>query len=488
MKCVRAKTLVGWGVVSLVSVAGGIANSDLRLVDAVKNQDKDAARALLKLQVDVNVAHGDGATALHWAAHWDDLETADELITAGANVNAETDLGVTPLYLASEIGSAAMAKKLLAGGADPNAGAEKEVSPLMLTARAGAVDAARLLLSHGANVNTRQHSSGQTALMWAVAQGHPEVVRLVAEYGADIHARSHASRRLVNKGGVGDGVTTFVEWIEVGGSTALLFGARHGDIECARTLLDHGANVNDTAADGNSALVVAAHSGHGAFAALLLARGANPNADGAGYTVLHAAVLRGDLELVKASLAHGANPNMQLANGTPFRRSGPDYFFPASLVGSTPFLLAAKYASVDIMRALVDAGADRQLATRDGTTALMKAADSDRRRQAVLTYARSQDVVVAGEVEGLEAVNLLLDLGADVNAVNEAGNTALHIAVSGQSNRIVHLLAERGAKLDVENTFGQTPLALASGRRRGDGAGSAGDTTADLLRQLGAKE
>ena len=287
---------------------------------------------------------------------------------------------------------------------------------------------------------------------------------------------------------MGDGDTTFVEWIEVGGSTALLFAARHGDLESARILLDFGANVNDTAADGNSALVLAAHSGHGVFATFLLESGANPNADGAGYTVLHAAVLRGDLDLLKTSLAHGANPNLRLETGTPFRRSGPDYFFPASLVGATPFLLAANYGSVDMMRALTHAGADRRTTTTDGTTPLMSAADADRRRQAVLTYARPQDVVVAGESEGLEAVALLLELGADVNDVSQAGNTALHLAASGQSSRIVQLLAEHGARLDVENERGQTPLTLAVGRRREAAAGSEGNTTADLLRKLGAKD
>ena len=159
----RAGTLVWCGVVCLASVSGVVAQGDLRLVDAVKSQDRDAARALLERQVDVTAAQGGGTTALHWAAHWNDLETADQLITAGANVNAETNLGVTPLYLASEIGSAAMTKTLLEAGANPNVAAGTGVSPLMLAARAGAVDAVRAFLSHGAHLNATQHSSGQTA-------------------------------------------------------------------------------------------------------------------------------------------------------------------------------------------------------------------------------------------------------------------------------------------------------------------------------------
>lgn len=489
MMCVTARRPIGWGMVYLLSVVGLTASSDLRLVDAVKNQDKDAARALLKQRLDVNAPQADGTTALHWAAHWNDLDTADLLIAAGANVNAETDLGATPLYLACEIGSAAMAGKLLAAQANPNVTASTGVSPLMLAARAGGAGAVQALLAHGANISAKEHSNGQTALMWAVAQGHPQVVRVLAEHGADVHARSHSSSRLVNMGSPADGgdiPPELQQTIKIGGNTALLFAARDGDMESARVLLSVGANVNDIAADGNSALVVAAHSGHGAFAAFLLDRGADPNAIGAGYTVLHAAVLRGDLDLVMASLARGANPNLQLANGTPVRRLSADFFLPASLVGATPLLLAARYASIDMMRALVASGADIRLAAKDGTTPLIAAANSDRRRQGVLSAAR-QHVPPADESQGLEAVKILLELGADINAANQAGETALHVAATGQLNTIVQLLAERGAKLDVKNKRGQTPLALASVRRRGAGDGSQ-LKTAELLRKLGAKE
>ena len=480
-----AKRVIGCGITLLSLVSGVFASDDLRLVDAVKRQDKDAVRTLLQLQLDLNAAQGGGSTALHWAAHWNDLETANRLLAAGVNVNAFTDLGVTPLYLASEIGSASMAETLLGAGANPNLTAETGVSPLMLAARAGVTKTVRALLSYGADINATQSSSGQTALMWAVAQGHPAVVRVLASDGADIHARSRTGRRLVNKGGVGDGDTTFVDWINVGGSTALLFAARHGHLQSAQILLDHAAHVDDTMADGNSALVVAAHSGHGAVAALLLERGADPNARGAGYTALHAAVLRGDLSLLKISLAHGANPNVKLVGGTPFRRSGPDYFFPASLAGATPLFLAANYGDVAMIHALADAGANRQETTHDGTSPLMIAADADRRRQAVLTYARPQDVVVASESEGLEAVALLLELGANINVANQDGNTALHIAAGAHSSHIVRLLAENGAALDQTNARGQTPLAVASGRRR---ASAAGLVTVDLLRTLGAEE
>src|SRR5437870_1477678 len=167
-----------WCIFPLLSVVGLAASSgDLRLVDAVKNQDKAAAVALIGQHADVKAAQADGATALHWAAHWNDLATADPLIRAGANVNAANELGVTPLYLAGENGNAAMVEKLIAAGANPNIVAVTGVSPLMTAARSGGADAVKSLLAHGANANARENSRGQTALMWAVAQGHADVAR-----------------------------------------------------------------------------------------------------------------------------------------------------------------------------------------------------------------------------------------------------------------------------------------------------------------------
>ena len=192
--------------------------------------------------------------------------------------------------------------------------------------------------------------------------------------------------------------------VQMGGSTAMLFAARVGCIECAKALLAGGGNVNDIAPDGNSALVLAAHSGQGAFAAFLLDKDAQPNTHGAGYTALHAAVLRGDLDLVKALLAHGANPNARLENGTPLRRDGPDFALPESLVGATAFLLAAKYADVDMMRVLAAGGADVKVAAKDGSTPLLAAG-------AELRPGSNSGGVMEEESHAREAVKLVLDLG-----------------------------------------------------------------------------
>jgi ankyrin repeat protein len=496
---IKLENLVGWWMVAALSVTSFAAStSDLRLVDAVKSRNNDAVHALLKEHADLNAAQGDGSTALHWAANWDDLDTADLLIRAGANVNSANDLGVTPLYLACANGNAAMVKKLLAAGANPDTAAATGVLPLLKAARSGSVDAVRALLAHRANVNAKENSAGQTALMWAAAERHPEVVRVLVEHGADVAARSHTRSLFVilKNGGEkevdhacaednGGGQNGPCAVIQVGGSTALLFAARTGCIECARILLGGGAEVNDAAPDGNNALLLAAHSGEGALATFLLDRGANPNADGAGYTALHAAVLRDDLDLVKALLAHGANPNARYANGTPKRHYGPDFALPATLVGGTPFLLASKYASVDMMGILVASGADPTLAANDGTTPLMAAAGANHR-----TGGNDGDPPV-DESHALEAVKLALDLcgNVNVNAADQAGNTALHIAASRGSNTIVQLLADCGAKLDIKNKDGQTPLALTLNRPEGGVEGKPRfKSTADLLLKLGATE
>lgn len=486
----------------LLTVGGAVAGTnDLRLAEAAASRDQDTVRALLKQHAAVNDSQRDGSTALHWAAHWNDLETADLLIRAGANINAQTDLGVSPLYLAAENAGEQMAEELLSAGANPNIVPETGVSPLMLAAREGNVRLLKLLLDNKADVNAKENTARQTALMWAAADGHADAVEILLERGADAHARTKTIVEVLNRGGSQsyDDFSAVAD-VPMGGSTALLFAAGRGQIDCAKALLEFGANVNDTGADGNSALVIAAHSGQGPLAELLLERGANPNADGAGYTVLHAAVLRGDLQLLKASLAHGANPNVQLKNGTSYRRQSADYFFSASMIGATPLLLAAKYASVDMIRALVAAGADLNLALKDGTTPLLAAANTnghERQSESEFVKAKSRE---DEEGQSLPAVKALLDLGADVNAANQAGDTALHIAVSGRSNSIIQLLAERGAMLEVKNKRGQTPLALVSAPgRRGSGRnaanGAAGadgnspvNSTAELLRKLGAKQ
>ncbi len=499
----KVKGVAGCWIVALASVASLAAVRDTRLIDAVKDSKVKTVQALIRARVDVNAPAADGATALHWAVHRDNLTTADLLMRAGARPNVTNDLGVTPLHLACTNRSAAMVSRLLTAGANPNATLPRGETVLMECARTGNADAVAALLRAGARVNEAEKVNQQTALMWAVAQQHPKVVQVLLEGGADIRARSRTYPQIVetgNRGGSGD-VSTVLR----GGSTPLLFAARVGDVESARLLLASGADVNDALPDGASALVVAAHSGHGALGALLLEKGANPNAAEAGYSALHAAIDRSDLSLVQALLRHGANPDIRLAKGTPARRDSNDFQLASRLIGSTAYLLAAKFVEVEIMRALAAGGADVRLAMPDGTTALMLAAghgearartDFVRRNETRRQICVCDGGVVETESQVHAAMMVALAADPDVNAVNRASDTAVHFAAAMGFDSVVQLLADKGADVNVKNKRGLTPLALARGNngRRGfagddeAGPGASGASTTALLRKLGATE
>ncbi len=462
------------------------AAGDLRLIEAVRTRNLEAARALVAEKVDVDAARGDGATALHWAAHHGDLQTIDLLIGAGAQVDAANDLGVTPLALACASGHADVVQRLLAAGADAHAAPGGE-PVLMTAARTGSVEAVNALLARGADVNARETAQEQTALMWAVAHAHPDVVRLLLDHGADVSARSRVTRQVVQTGSRYGGVVSRerapqdrgVVELPHGGSTPLLFAARSGDRESARLLVAAGADANDTAPDGTSALVLAAHSGHGAVAEYLLEAGADPNAAGAGYTALHAAVLRGDLTLVKALVARGADVDTRLMNGTASRRYSHDFAFNRAWTGATPFWLAARFAELDIMRFLGAKGADAKATTADNTTAALAAiaagvdsgpSASDRRERRLDPVQLANKLERQTEEDELlrATVDLALSLGAEVNVANRAGDTPLHIAAAKGLPPIVRFLAGKGAALDAKNKRDQTPLALAMALSRSE--------------------
>ena len=464
MRLIR-RTIVATGVAWLGAAGLAAGNADLRLIDAIRDRDPGAVGKLLAQGVDVNAREGDGATALHWAVVRDDGEAVEALIGAGADVDAANDYGVTPLTLACTNRSAALVGTLLAAGANPDAATVMGETPLMTCARTGSADAIEALFAHGAgSVNARERSHGQTALMWAAAQDDPEVVRVLLAHGADAGARSDSHLLPVS---LGDGNPFEQYHMEPQrGSTPLLFAARNGRVENARLLLDAGADVDEAAPNGQSALVTASFSGQGNLAAFLLERGADPNDATTGYTALHTAVLRGDLDLVRALTAHGADPNVRLERGSRQQRNLNWYGLSGALAGATPFWLAAKYAEVDIMRFLADAGADPLLAPNNGITPLMAAAgagwttrSSNRRDQGIGVDA-ARLLVSAGERATREGTKLALELGADVNATDPRGNTALHAAVRLAYSSVVDLLVDHGGRLDIENEAGRSALDL----------------------------
>jgi ankyrin repeat protein len=482
---------------ALLGAGFAVAATGEDLISAVRNGNAAAVRALLKQRVDVNTTQGDGATPLHWAVHEDDLRTAELLIGAGARVNAANDTGVTPLYLACMNRNAAMVERLLAAGANPNAALLNGETVLMMCARSGTAAAVRALLVRGADVNAKEPLHRQTALMWAVAQRRPDVVEVLLEAGADIHARSRSFPQIVTGEETQRAGREELNYTVLrGGSTALLFAARVGDVESARMLLAAGANVNDALPDGAHALTVAAHSGQGAVAMLLLEKGADPNAAVIGYTALHAAVLRGDQDLVTALLKHGANPNLPITKGTPSRRAnGHQFELLSPLFGATPYALAAQYLEVGMMRTLAGGGADTRLVKGDRTTPLMLAVGIlsslavDRRSHRVLDGARVED-----EDDVLPAVAAAIELGSDVNAVNQQGDSALHSAAAQGFSRVVALLAGKGSDLNIRNKRGQTPLGLAVNAAQvraiptDPAAVKSFEATIQLLRTLGAAE
>ena len=435
----------------LLVAAGG---SRPPLVDAARNADRDAVRALLQQGASVNAADADGTTALHWASYRDDLETASLLIRAGATVNAANDLGATPLWTASLNGSAAMVQRLLEAGANPNTALLAGETPVMVAARSGSPASVEQLLAKGANVNAHA-TRGQTALMWAVAQQHADVVKVLLAHGADIHARSDVWSEVMAVSPHGH--LDYNRAIPHGSDTALMFAARVGDVASAKLLVSAGANVNDADAWGVSATAMAAHAGHGELVAFLLEHHADPNAAAPGFAALHAAIMRRDEPMVGALLAHGADANAPLRTWTPTRRSSHDFNFSPELVGATPFWLASRFSEPGVMRLLLKHGADplfvhhgdRVVEARGGrgfehrtdvTTALMAATGMGGGTAWV------QPVPADREALMLAAVRLAVERGVDVNAANTDGRTALDAAKASKYETVVAFLVEKGAR------------------------------------------
>jgi ankyrin repeat protein len=469
----------------LLVVPGG----DIRLPDAAMRGDVTAVKSLLKENVDVNAAQGDGNTALHWAVYRDDLETARLLIRAGAKIDSRTRVGdITPLLLAAKNGSGPMIGLLLKAGADTNAPNANGTTPLMLAAASGKTDALKVLLDNGATVNTRDAANGQTAVMFAAALGRGAAIKMLAEYGADLNATSKASlvKPLAARGEPGEGDRN--KTIIMGGNSALHFAAREGQLEAVRELVAAGANVNVVSgSDHMSPLLQAIITGHFDIAKLLLEHSADPNlvSATAGLFPLWATIdaryayhewypapsvdqeNTNYLDLIKELLDHGANVNARLGSKPWFRTfgnsSGPD---PA---GSTAFWRAAQANDVAAMKLLIAHGADPNIKTTHGCSPLLVATGIQHSYQGANMVPEAR----------METVRFLVeDLGADVNSKDDRGYSALHAAALIGRNDIILYLTKRGGNVSARAN-------QISGS--GDGGGEAypaepgkGDSVADM--------
>ena len=466
-----------------------------KVVDAVKNGDKATALTLLQQRADVNTPEPDGTTAIAWAVRQDDLAMADRLIRAGADVKAANRYGVTPLSLASVNGNAAMIEKLLKAGADANSAGTEDETPLMTVARTGSVEAAKVLLAHGAKVDARESWHGETALMWAAAQRHPAMVSALLTAGAEVNAISTVV--------TWDRQTTAEpreKWLPLGGFSALMFAAREGCVECEKILANAGANLNLADPDGITPMVNAIINGHYDAAEFLLDEGADPNlADKSGRAALYAAVDMhtmpasnrpspdesvndmSSLDLIKSLLARSAFVNTQLKTQQPYRTKvdrGNDTML---TTGTTPLLRAAKAGDVVVVSMLLEKGANPNLATRNGVNPVMAAAGLGTNESDAVGRKKT-------EKEAIDSIELCLKAGVDVNAADSRGQTALHGAAQKGWNQVVQYLADHGARLDIKDKKGLTPVDAAMGLAGGLGfdntTGDVHETTAALLRQL----
>ena len=449
------------GAVAALAWAAG-ARAQAPLADAAMSGDMRAVRALLRQTVDVNAPQPDGMTALHWAAHLDNVEMADQLLRAGADFRAPNRTGATPMYLATVNGSAAMIERLLAAGHDADVALTETLETvLMLTAKTGNPAAVQLLIDQGADVHARQVRQF-TPLMFAAAEGHAEAIEVLLAAGADAHASTVPS--------------TKPERRPPGGMTALLFAARQGHFDAARALLDGGADVNQTGADNTSPLLIALVNGHYELAYMLLERGGDPNlADANGRGPLYAVIdLRNQqwsqapapelpqsehMAMIETLVAAGADLEQKLMGKIGHRGSFDMRW--TELKGGTSFLRAAWNGDIEVMRYLLAHGADPHVVTEEGETALLLLAGAG--WPLGQGYIRSD-----AEIEA--ALDLLVEeLGMDVNAATNNGITGVMAAIFKGTNNVIEYLVEKGARLDVKDNDGHTVLDWAEGIAANEG-------------------
>jgi ankyrin repeat protein len=441
-----------------------------------------------KAATDVNRRAVDGSTPLQHAVYEGNIPEVKRLLKAGANVSLANNYGATPMGLAAEVGNAEIIKLLLEAGANADSPNQDGQTALMAVARTGNVEAAELLVKHGAKVDAKEKWGGQTALMWASARRHPEMMQFLISKGADVNARSidrDYQRHVTAEGRPKN--------LDSGGFSPLLYAARENCRACVDVLVRNKADINLPDPDGVTPLLLAILNTNWDLAKQLIEAGADVNQwDMFGEAPLFTAVgLRNQvtggrasidplnetkgIAIVRLLLDRGANPNMQL------------FFRPANVRGSTntrgstPLIRAASGADTEVMKLLLEHGADVNLIMADRQTAIM--------------------AVLAGrapEPQALQMIQVLHDAGADLNVIalvnhreESRGGTALHYAVRKRYKEVIKKLAEWGIDLNAKDQDGLTALDYT--QSRGFMAFMANQTPqykeeAALLRQLGAKE
>jgi ankyrin repeat protein len=482
------------------------------LVAAAEAGDAQVVRALIRDDIDPSAASADGTTALHWAAYNGDAEMAELLLRAGADPNAKNDYGATPLYGAAMAADTGLIETLLEGGADPEIANPDGQTPLMVVARSGNVAAAEAMLERGADPNAAEQWRGQTALIWAAAQSRPEMITLLIEHDAAPDARGHVNNWERQVSG-----EPRAQYREIGGLTPLLYAAREGCGECVKRLVAGDATIDLPDPQGVTPLIIAINNLHFDTAKALIEAGANVDKwDWWGRSPLYAAVdmntlpdggredrpstdQTSGLDVIRLLLERGANPNPRLKLFPPYRHVEDDRGCDLMLnIGTTPLLRAAKTFDAPAIALLLEHGADVNRPNVDGVTPIMAAAG---------TWSVECDVrggpgyLTAGVQErSIAALDLLLQAGADINARDDLergsysqyrGQTALHGAAFWGWDDVVRYLVEHGARIDVRDKDGMTPVDSAMGRAGGHGRGDAielHEDTAALLRELCAQD
>jgi ankyrin repeat protein len=494
--------------VVIAGLAVGSSALAVELIDAARRNDAAAVSGELQRGADANSRAADGTTALHWAVYNDDADLVARLIEAGADVNAVNKFGSTPLSEAAVVGNAAVVEQLVEAGAEVDALGKDGQTALMILARGGNVAAARVLLEHGADVNIKEAWREQTALIWAAAQKQPQMIRLLLEHGADPNARSKPNdwQRQIS-------AERRRQYRPFGGLTALMYAGREGCVECARALIEGGADPDLSGYRNVTPLIMALENFHFDFAAYMIEAGASMDVwDWWGRTPLYMAVDmntltaagRSDLpstdettglQLIEQILAAGANPNVQIKIQPPYRESSDRGCDSMLNTGTTPLLRAAKTFDAAAMRLLLAHGARHDLPNRDGVTPLMAAAGYGSVECDIRGYGPGIPHYLTSDVEekSIEALQVLLDAGADVHALTTAGGrrgpgqTALFGAAFWGWNDVVSFLVSKGARIDVADPEGRTPIDAALGRAGGHERGSSilvFEDTAELLNTL----